>query len=108
MVHLAGAGAYAFSYAMQVYMRNLADCDALSVEIEGVVYDLKIVLAGHTHRMGKIPSNGVDCFYLGNWQLPNSYTLRKGLVGKQGGIIADITICDGEILELIHQEVKFD
>lgn len=106
MVHGAGASAYAISYPIQKYLRNFYEQGNLKVQIGDILYDLQILLYGHSHRSMGFEIYGVEAIAPGNFQYPNSFTIRSGLIGPQGGWIVDLTTGDGKIIDFTTKKIK--
>lgn len=98
--------AYALSYPGQTYMRNLLDSTGEHVYVNGKKYRLRFVQLGHYHSAMCYECAGVVVTQSGNWQFPNDYTVRRGLVGPQGGRFMDVTIEAGRVVEYKTQFVK--
>jgi biotin operon repressor len=102
MVHGSGSNAYGKSYKGQVYLRNLLDSiGGLDVIVEKSKYPLKFLQIGHYHSGILYESAGVQVSQPLSFQKPNDYTIKKGLVGKRGGILVDTTLEDKEITSYI-------
>lgn len=98
LIHGDGGGAYAMTYPLQKYLRNLLGGSGLTVPINGIDYKLQVLQFGHTHRLVLDNEYGIYAFCPGNFLFATNYTTRKGLVGPHGGFIIEMDICDGEIL----------
>jgi len=106
LIHGDGGGAYAITYPLQKYLRNLLGGGGLTIPINGVDYPLSVLQFGHTHRLVLEEEYDVVGFCPGNFLYPTSYTTRKGLVGPHGGWILDLDICDGEIVRFTSHKLK--
>ncbi len=99
MVHLDGGNSYAKSYPGQTYIRNLLDSAGDSVNIGGNNYRIALLQFGHFHTSIEYEAAGIVCTHPGNFQLPNDFTTRRGLVGTQGGRFTSCIIEDKQIIE---------
>jgi len=106
MVHLLGGRAYAKSYPIQTYIRNLMDSHGENVYVGGNKYRIRCIQAGHLHFEVAFESAGIRCTHPGNFQFPNDYTIRGGLVGPQGTRFTTVIIQDSRILEYTSTFVK--
>jgi len=100
IVHGTGGTAYAKSYPLQKYLGNVFESGEHRVIIDDHNYEMKILLFGHTHQWGIFGIFGTYAFLPGNFQFPNEYTTRRGLVGPQGGWAINFTVVDGKIKSL--------
>lgn len=99
MVHLFGGRTYAKSYPGQTYIRNLFDSHGENVYINGKKYRLRFLQCGHYHTDISYEAGGMFVTHPGNYQFPNDYTVRQGLVGYQGSRFTRATIEDGHVVE---------
>jgi len=106
MVHLDGGRAYAKSYPGQTYLRNLFDSHGEDVWIRGNKYRLRFGQFGHFHSNIMYEASGVYCTHPGNFQFPNDYTTRRGLVGDQGARFTEFMIENRHIYEYSSKFVK--
>ena len=51
------------------------------------------------HTMMFYESAGIVVTHPGNFQFPNDFTIRKGLVGSQGGLLVKCKMQDGKVLD---------
>ncbi|MFA5185342.1 MAG: metallophosphoesterase [Patescibacteria group bacterium] len=97
-IHGATGRAYALSYPGQTYIRNLLDASGEHAYVKGKKYRLRFIQLGHFHSVIHYESAGIQVTQSGNFQFPNEYTVRRGLVGPQGGRFVDVVIQNGQIL----------
>lgn len=97
LVHLDGGRVYAKSYPGQTYVRNLLDSHGENAWIAGKDYRLRFLQCGHFHTDVEFESAGIYLTHPGNYQFPNEYTVRRGLVGYQGCRFTSAWIVDGRI-----------
>lgn len=108
MVHLDGGGAYSISYPGQKYVRNVLHATGQDVRIHGKPYRIRFLQLGHLHFLASYESGGIRVTHPGNFQYPNDFTIRKGLVGPQGAIFVTATLKDGQVLSYSPSEEKPD
>lgn len=106
MVHLDGGGAYSISYPGQKYIRNVLHASGQHIYIHGKKYRIRFLQLGHLHFLASYESGGIQVTHPGNYQFPNDFTLRKGLVGPQGSIFVTTTIQQGHVLSYTPSEEK--
>lgn len=106
MVHLSGGGAYAKSYPAQVYIRNLLDSHGENVKIGNTKYRLRFLQCGHFHSDICFETAGIHVTHPGNFQFPNDFTIRKGLVGYQGCRFTQCVITNGNVTEFSSKFIK--
>jgi len=106
MVHGASGRAYAKSYPGQTYLRDLMDGQGEDAYVHGNKYRVRFVQIGHYHTFMYYESAGVVVTHPGNFQFPNDFTIRKGLVGSQGGMLVSTTVQDGKVLEYTPTFIK--
>jgi len=106
MVHGASGRAYALSYPGQTYVRDLLNSSGEDVWLNGRKYRLRFIQMGHYHSFLTYESAGIIISHSGNFQFPNDYTLRKGLVGPQGGRLVKALIKNGKVLEYTTSFIK--
>jgi hypothetical protein len=99
MVHLFGGRAYAKSYPAQTYIRNLLDSHNEHVHIRGNKYRLKFLQMGHYHTDIAFEAAGIYITHPGNFQFPNDFTIRLGLIGYQGCRFTTVVIKNGAVLD---------
>lgn len=100
MVHLDGGRAYARSYPGQTYARNLLDSSGENIYVQGSKYRLRFIQIGHLHYDVAFWGSGINFTHPGNFQFPNDYTIRRGLVGPQGARFTRAIInSDGQVVE---------
>jgi hypothetical protein len=100
MVHIDGGRAYARSYPAQTYIRNLFASGGEHVWVQGNKYRLRFLQVGHLHFDVAFSEAGVKVTHPGNFQFPNDYTVRRGLVGPQGARFTTVTVDhDGRIVD---------
>lgn len=106
MIHGASGRTYAKSYPGQTYIRDLLDSQGEHVYVHGNKYRLRFLQIGHYHSFLTYESAGVWVTHSGNFQFPNEYTTRRGLVGSQGGRIVNAVIQNGKVLEFWSRFIK--
>jgi len=90
LLHGAGGNAYAISYPAQKYLRNIARGDPSAIpEMLGL---------GHYHTNTQFESHDCVVIHPGNFQGPNEFTERRGLLGPMGLYVVELTTQDGTIL----------
>lgn len=105
-LHGATGRAYALSYPGQTYVRNLLDASGEHAYVKGKKYRLRFIQMGHFHSVIQYESAGIVITHSGNFQFPNEYTVRRGLVGPQGGRRVSVTLHEGQILSFDSRFVK--
>lgn len=98
MVHLDGGRTYSKSYPAQTYLRNLVSAQGLDVRVRGNKYPLRLLQGGHFHSFMTMEDSKMQVTTSGNFQLPNPYTERRGLIGAQGARFTTVYILNGEIV----------
>lgn len=106
MVHLDGGRAYAKSYPGQTYIRNLLDSHGEDQYVGKHKYRIRFLQMGHFHTDIMYEAAGIYCTHPGNYQFPNDYTIRRGLVGYQGSRFTDTIIQDGRVIEYNSKFIK--
>lgn len=106
MVHLGGGRAYALSYGGQTYVRDLFAGQGEDVYVNGLKYRMRFLHCGHLHTYITFEAAGIWITHSGNFQLPNDYCIRKGLVSSQGGRLVEAVIADGKVLEYNPRFIK--
>ena len=106
MVHLLSGKVYAKSYPGQVYIRNLLDSHEENVWVKSKKYRIRFLQFGHLHSNIEFESAGIFCTHPGNFQFPNNYTIRQGLVGYQGCRFVNVSIENGKVLEYSSAFIK--
>lgn len=106
MVHLDGGRAYAKSYPSQTYIRNLFDSHGENIPIGGKEYRIRFLQSGHFHTDIAFESAGIFITHSGNFQFPNDYTTRRGLVGEQGCRFTTVVVKNGQVLEYSSRFIK--
>lgn len=105
LLHLAGHG-YAKSYPGQVYVRNLLDADRGHEKIGNKRYQIQVIQMGHCHTDMLYETAGIYIMHPGNFQGPNEFLTRRGLVGPSGGRLTKMKVKKGQILEYESRFVK--
>lgn len=107
MVHIDGGRAYARSYPAQTYIRNLFASSGEHIWVQGHKYRLRFLQVGHLHFDVAFSEAGVEITHPGNYQFPNDYTVRRGLVGPQGSRFTTVTVDhDGRIVDYTSKFVQ--
>jgi predicted phosphodiesterase len=106
MVHLDGGKAYAKSYPGQTYLRNIFDSQGEHAYVHKKKYRIRFLQLGHFHTQIAYESAGINITHPGNFQLPNDYTIRRGLVGPQGARFTEAVIVNGQVIEYSSQFIK--
>jgi len=106
LVHLDGGRVYAKSYPGQTYIRNLLDSHGENVWIAGKGYRIRFLQCGHFHTDVEFESSGIYLTHPGNFQFPNEYTIRRGLVGYQGARLTNAWIKDGRVRKFCSTFIK--
>jgi len=97
LLHGAGGRAYAKSYPIQTYLRDLFSGSERG-EIEHMPH---MIFLGHYHTVLSIKDHGIHIIQPGSFQDgDNEYCLRRGLTGPNGCFIVEIKYHDGVIDEL--------
>ncbi|HLD89374.1 MAG TPA: metallophosphoesterase [Candidatus Nanoarchaeia archaeon] len=105
VLHGDGGAAYAKSYPGQKYLRSLMGGAGSKIHVKDKFYELSILHLGHYHTEMKYNEFGVAVYHNGNFQRPNDFTTRRGLVGPRGGRIVEMDIVDGKIHNLVDEWV---
>jgi hypothetical protein len=106
MVHGASGRSYAKSYPGQTYIRDLLDSQGEHVYANGHKYRLRFIQMGHYHSNILYESAGIFVSHPGNFQFPNDYTIRRGLVGSQGSRLTKTIIANGKVVEFASNFIK--
>jgi hypothetical protein len=106
MIHLDGMRTYAKSYPGQTYIRNLLDSHGEHAYVQGNKYRIRFIQMGHYHSEIAFETAGIQCTHPGNFQFPNDYTIRRGLVGPQGTRFTTVIIRNRIVLDYTSTFVK--
>jgi hypothetical protein len=106
MIHGMTGRTYAKSYPGQTYIRDLLDSQGEHIYVQGHKYRLRFLQIGHFHSDISYESAGILVTHPGNFQFPNDYTIRRGLVGSQGCRFTTAVIKAGRVLEYSSKFVK--
>lgn len=89
MLHGAGGGAYAVSYPLQRYLRNVMQSGRENLP--------DVLHVGHYHtRVDGMHVEGTVATMNGHFQDPNAWYIRRGFVGPKGGHIIEMTAKNGK------------
>lgn len=106
MVHGASGRSYARSYPGQTYIRDLLDGQGEHAYVLGKKYRLRFLQLGHWHTLMYYEAAGIVVTHSGNFQFPNDFTIRKGLVGSQGGRLVKVKMHKGKVLDYETNIIK--
>jgi hypothetical protein len=106
LLHHCSGRTYAKSYPAQTYIRNLLDSHGENVFVRGNKYRLRFLQVGHHHTDLSFESAGIYITHPGNFQFPNDFTIRQGLIGYQGCRFTTAVIKNGQVLDYDSRFVK--
>jgi len=86
LLHPDGGGAYARSYALQKYIRNLMPDNRPDV-----------LVAGHLHTYLHMNEQGIECIMIPSMQESTEWLLRKGIQSQVGFVVLEYGAKDGEM-----------
>ncbi len=95
ILHPEGGGAYALTYEIQKYIRNLSKDDMPD-----------IIYAGHKHVFANFNYQGIQCVMVPSLQTTTPYLARKGIDSQQGCVLVDYSVKNGKVQDFKTELIK--